>query len=675
MKVILILFNVTIVIFINILVSTKAGMSYFEQWFKDVCKRLQQSGKLKKLDVEFNQQTNDFGRVSVFYKHRQLGTNIDKCYSAKCNEKSEKFRGIGNTYYSTKEFNKAISSYSSSISYGNENSKELSLAYANRSVVLYAIKEYLLSQCDINLAFQNGYPSNLHYKLYERLGRCYMELGNMQFALDAFKDGLSSLKESGLDIGKKNELVHVYSELSSKCQCQENVTEKNHVNVAVKNYVYMVAPPVIPNDDVNKIYPCASKAFSIIDNQNEGRHAVASRNIPIGEVIIVEKPFTSICLSSCLETHCYDCLLRFKVSYPCRSCASVKFCSVECENKCWNSFHQYECKYFDLFTHDDIGLGHLALKMIIKTGFAGLVHFAARDKVIKISGKEMGRNENGIFEPFDYNCVYSLIGNSDLRKPSDLFRRSLIAIYMCNILCHTGFINEGVNLDDEYCLVGSHLLKQIQMLPCNAHEVSELQLEGNEMANSELKEIGSAVYTTLSLLNHSCDPSVVRHCYGDVCVLRSMKYIKQGEPIIDNYGHLYPVEGKADRQKNLLEQYYFNCMCIPCMQDWPLYNDIIQEDPKMICCNCGGSLEAGIIICPKCNNKDPEIADFGKLETDYRCCMENVLNTGEYIGELPILLKYLNLLSRKGQLPVIHFNNCQEIVKLCFGLQGNYVHL
>ena len=212
----------------------------------------------------------------------------------------------------------------------------------------------------------------------------------------------------------------------------------------------------------------------------------------------------------------------------------------------------------------------------------------------------LGINKNNIFDPFDYHCLYSLVGNSELREPSDLFRRTLLALYLMQVLAQAGFFDNNTG-DNNKLLIASHLLKQIQMLPCNAHEVSELELSGSDYASAELKEIGSAAYTTLSLLNHCCDPSVVRHSYGDTCVLRAIKHIKKGDPIVDNYGFIYAVQKKQDRQQHIKEQYCFDCSCIACVNNWPLYQDLENTTPTLKCRKCERPLANEKSACNNCN--------------------------------------------------------------------------
>lgn len=46
--------------------------------------------------------------------------------------------------------------------------KDLALALANRSAVLFSLKQYYLALDDIKLALESGYPKELQFKLLER---------------------------------------------------------------------------------------------------------------------------------------------------------------------------------------------------------------------------------------------------------------------------------------------------------------------------------------------------------------------------------------------------------------------------------------------------------------------------------------------------------------------------
>ena len=162
-----------------------------------------------------------------------------------------------------------------------------------------------------------------------------------------------------------------------------------------------------------------------------------------------------------------------------------------------------------------------------------------------------------------------------------------------------------------------------------------------------MKEIGSAAYTTLSLLNHSCDPSVVRHCYRDICVVRALKHIRKGEEIIDNYGFLYATEEKHNRIKHLSDQYYFTCQCIPCKENWPLYNELPDKPPQFLCKDCLNLFDRNSFKCNNCSYEDLEVAEYYKddWQSKYQTAMENVLQEKDVYKSNEFLLKYLDPVS------------------------------
>lgn len=62
--------------------------------------------------------------------------------SIKNDERSKKLRENGNKLYKEKKCNEALEAYTESIVYATPDGNEITLAYANRSAVLYTIKDY-----------------------------------------------------------------------------------------------------------------------------------------------------------------------------------------------------------------------------------------------------------------------------------------------------------------------------------------------------------------------------------------------------------------------------------------------------------------------------------------------------------------------------------------------------
>ena len=59
--------------------------------------------------------------------------------------------------------------------------------------------------------------------------------------------------------------------------------------------------------------------------------------------------------------------------------------------------------------------------------------------------------------------------------------------------------------------MGGLLLRHLQILQFNAHEVSELQIEeGSKINSGNSVFLGGGLFPTLAMFNHSCDPGIVR---------------------------------------------------------------------------------------------------------------------------------------------------------------------
>ncbi len=288
-----------------------------------------------------------------------------------------------------------------------------------------------------------------------------------------------------------------------------------------------------------------------------------------------------------------------------------------------------------------------------------------------------GFNEEGIYDPADYRTVHTLVANSRHRGVGDLFKRSLMALYLLRILEMTPFFYNGgadprnVSLQDKKAM-GAVILKHLQNLPCNAHEVSEMEIASSSGAtgsttsgppsgsprDTTVREIGAAVFGVLSLLNHSCDPNVVRHSYGATAAVRAIKTIRRGEELLDNYGYHYAVMPKEERQRKLHNQYYFHCSCVACRNSgkWTTYPGL-------------NSVPAPLASLTPADQKTTMI-EFQRSSKAYKKAFESVL-LGDYEGSLSVLVEHLKLMDANVQRPLREYNDCQEAIKQCCSAAAN----
>jgi len=92
---------------------------------------------------------------------------------------------------------------------------DLSILYGNRSAALFHLGDFILAQSDIDSALQLTYPAELHFKLYERSGRCFAKQGKAPEASRRFQQAINSLSHPlvNLDPEKKEKVKGTLAKL------------------------------------------------------------------------------------------------------------------------------------------------------------------------------------------------------------------------------------------------------------------------------------------------------------------------------------------------------------------------------------------------------------------------------------------------------------------------------
>lgn len=215
-------------------------------------------------------------------------------------------------------------------------------------------------------------------------------------------------------------------------------------------------------------------------------------------------------------------IFRCFIPLPCPNCPNVVFCSEKCLERSTKSYHAYECHILPLIWKSGCSIiCHIALRMITERN---LEYFH------KIR-EELETKPSGIYRNDDYKNVYHLVGHESRRTKQDFLHRTQMAAFLVKLLEITGYFDgkpKSSTLDDIKSMaiaekykenmefIGGLLLKNLQILQFNAHEVFELQCPKPAVGKNVIKHEGKsmflagAVFPTLALFNHSCDPGVVR---------------------------------------------------------------------------------------------------------------------------------------------------------------------
>ncbi|KAF7417970.1 hypothetical protein HZH68_000623 [Vespula germanica] len=488
---------------------------------------------------------------------------------------SVQFREQGNKLFRTNRLNgykciKAIELYTRSIAYANPSSEELALAYANRSAVLLKIHKYELSIQDIDRALVFNHSDELKVKLYVRKVECLISIGESSVKED-YKNALYWLNKLPSNNPNKKyfqlKLQYLYQQLKRGLKKNKEKQQPKNLHRKIKSR--------------NVEVPYASDAVAIEYNDTYGRHIVATRDISPGEVIAIEKPYSSLLRPTNIYTHCSNCLEVSLASIPCDHCVYAMYCSEKCKLENWKKYHDVECSIISILfmISDYVKFDLFSIRITIQA-IKESKSFKTLRKWIKQVDESKDPRTKGFSSDMKlhgdrYISVYSLVTNTKHRFICDLFKKTvdsslLLYILATNTLIFGNKLEPKISAllnNEDAILIGGLILRHQQMIPNNVHSFTEEY-------GLDARERGIVVMPFYSLFNHSCNSNVVRYSRAKEMVMCALYPIKKGEQLFDNYGKHYAIIQQINRQNNFLRQYFFLCKCTACKSDVPLYNDL-----------------------------------------------------------------------------------------------------
>ncbi|CAF0786407.1 unnamed protein product [Rotaria sordida] len=563
--------------------------------------------------------TNDFSRISYLLSCSEFVSLLQKSLLdeqttyLKCSKTSTEYREKGNEAYASHNNNLALTFYNQAIRYAPSYSRELSLAYGNRSATLFNLKYYYLASQDVhrglNLLSLNEEDDKRRERLEQRLQQC--------------------LKNKSEEI-------------------QTNDNENNRVENELEQ--------LKSNQTFNVNYPSLTTYADIHTSLDRGRHVVSaniSSLLKPGTIILIEQAYASVLLPSAWLTHCHTCLRRLHlILFSCSQCTRAVYCSLDClqQSIVW---HAFECR-LTIDRLDKMQL--LALRLITKTGWQYLYKNKLEfENYLKQNSTEyqIENHKQKIYEWNNYENILKLETNSHKRTIDDLFQRSIQAcIIGLSLINNTSFSRDAYEKIDYQIYICSLILSHLQSLPCNAHEISEFIYHRLSPLSSSCIEIGAGIYATLSLFNHSCNPNVIRNFIGKTVIVRLLSSISSNNiELLDNYGCLSATMDKNERQKKLDEQYHFECQCQPCIEQWPNYDQLPEgTGEKNITSKKFDEAFKRLI-----DGERPSINDLNIFEEFIAQCDEQMQENKNVKGKV--------------------YNNAQEAYKQCLNFFYHSIHI
>ncbi|VDL57958.1 unnamed protein product [Hymenolepis diminuta] len=350
---------------------------------------------------------------------------------------------------------------------------------------------------------------------------------------------------------------------------------------------------------------------------------VVTRNVSVGEVLLLDKAY-AMSLYSERTTYCYTCYKRCHNLLPCSGCPHVGFCSEKCAKEVVNPDrpsdgrkhaqpHLYDCQgvlaCFCSSINED--LLHAAFKCISNTTPECLLDYCCSTGKYRESGRghqafvgaENVRNVPPlVFDSTDYSSVAWLSTCSDKMKDEDLWRYTLNALFLTYCFHIGGYpmmwfdefdktneslffsapsaSNRPVRIPASW--LAACLLFHIQANDVNNFEFGEVVFKSKKYFPQSQVSLGSCLFPSLSLINHSCEPSAAI-CVTDKgrAFLYALQPISAGDQITISYGPSLLFMDKCNRQRKLENCYYFTCNCEVCENNWNLETPETERIKKL----------------------------------------------------------------------------------------------
>lgn len=474
--------------------------------------------------------------------------------------KSNEYREEGNRLFRADKKRNALAAtrcYTEAILASPKNSPALALGHANRAAALAEFGYYEEAYYDCDLALKMGYPRENHDKLLIRQAFCATKLKNYS----NLEDALDKLRNM---------------QLSEPFIKQRDLFEEQSKNLAE-------LPPKWRQDE-----PHDYKVQNILFHPKNGRYMTAWKDYHKDQIILTEKSFAFVPVNQ--TKICLNCAKEQFIPFPCYVCSKAFYCSPSCK-LANEKIHNYECFGYKSGLLEAMGVGHLAVNVLIR-GLPEIIDNLVNCK----TPTEIWDRLRCLFKSTKKRGYYEALTayeNFHLLPPQAI---SVLAIGAClgaeYLFSCTKFpelfVRSYCSQSDWLIVVTALILRHNAQMIVNAQRsvnVSFLEKPYNLLALTDIWteprhlkkrllhrfcEIGSsfaAFYPYFSFCNHSCEPSFHMNFNGNRIIAKARTEIRQGDEIFNTYLPDCRTLPKSERQRTLEKTYSFECNCKRCQPE------------------------------------------------------------------------------------------------------------
>ncbi|XP_034834431.2 SET and MYND domain-containing protein 4-like [Maniola hyperantus] len=442
----------------------------------------------------------------------------------KTKENSTSKRNEGNDAYRNGFYQRALALYNEALLFAPNGSKEMVLAYSNRSALFHKLEAWSACHNDINRVFLMGCPSEIKEKLTKRQNDALPHLGREGFLKDIM------------------------------CHSAERCIDRNTMRC-------------------NTQIPCASSDIKVVTSTAMPK-VVAATNIKVGAVLASERAYVSYTEDLNAPFSCHFCQKKHLNLIPCDGCCYALFCDEECKNKCMKEYHEYECKIMGILWEFD-EIPNLTIKACLKLQKS----CKSWDEFITAShNMGSGRIKSGsISEIYDTNNKYSVLCCKDDKTfvYGVLYNMSIVAAIFLHSLEDQipSFFPKGADKRQEAMRAMARIMMFISVYQTPRHIIQGQKNLRVDHSSYSTENFG--LFSFISKLKKSCNPNSVIANNNNTLVLIAIRPIRNGEELtVPFLWHRYDDDSPDSHLRNLKTFMYLGtvCGCRRCNSDSQVKN-------------------------------------------------------------------------------------------------------
>mmetsp|Transcript_37672 Transcript_37672/g.106431 ORF Transcript_37672/g.106431 Transcript_37672/m.106431 type:complete len:504 (+) Transcript_37672:48-1559(+) len=246
------------------------------------------------------------------------------------------------------------------------------------------------------------------------------------------------------------------------------------------------------------------------------RKLVAARSFAAGQVVLDEEPYCSVLLDHQVRTHCHHTFRCCEKLLRCSRCGFARYGSRESQAAAWATEARQECT---------------ALAACSPRVPPPTIRLVAR-----LLWRSSGERSKGAHQQAD--AIAGLLDHWEELAAERMLTYAQMAHLTLEFMQGGGTVAE--------LPPAKEVAQLLAKIACNCMTI----------ADEELRPVGTGLYLTGAMANHSCSPSCVQSFQGNRLVLRALRPVAKGEPLTISYIELAAT--RQERRHSLLQGYFFD---------------------------------------------------------------------------------------------------------------------